>query len=144
MASASSRVARSRSSRRFSRRFSARRASRSGCIAHDLGRCERVDGELTLFVAAMHAQGMLDPDGFAEMVGRAFDEAMRQRAKFARRIVTQQQRAVRAVLEMKMRTARAGIKLAHFRMDDAVDAEHEAARGAMGRKESGIVARQQR
>ena len=103
-----------------------------------------MNGKLAFRIAAMHAKRMLDPDALAEMIGRAFDEAMRQRAKPARRIVPQQQRAVRAILEMKMRAARAGVKLAHFRMNDAVHAEHERPRGMMRGEENRILVRQKR
>src|ERR1700748_3813595 len=106
MASASSRMARSRSSLRLSRATSVARASgepqMSGGVANPVLQHLGANDQIAARVALVHAGGMLDQGFLAELARRAFDEAMRQGAKPAAGIVTDVQRAVGAVREMEM------------------------------------------
>src|SRR5580704_2538371 len=98
MDSASIRVARSRSRRRFSRSISTVGSAGAGDMSMD------ADAQHTVGVSAVHAARMLHGHLLSVMIAGAFDEAMRQSTKLARRIVAHQQCAIGCFLEAEMRT----------------------------------------
>src|SRR5690348_12872811 len=87
---------------------------------------------------------MLDRGRLAEIVRRAFDESFGEGAERARRFVSEEKRAVCRFLETENRAIGAGMDLAHFGMDDAVDAVNERQRRLVSGEENRIALGQQR
>src|SRR5439155_7918197 len=121
IASASRRASRSRSSRRLRRSISA--AWLRAAVPLAVPFLTKAHHQGAGGVAAEHAAGLVDRDVLGEVVGRTGDEALRERAQPALRLVAHDEGPVGGGGDVEPGDVRPGVHLPDFGMDDVVQGQ---------------------